>query len=470
MRWAAGALDGVMGHHAGTADAEAELGRVLALLVGTRGRWRKTAARNALYDELRSGAVLSFVDELLARIEDARDYHDLAAWLVRQGEHREPVKFGMALLGKAATQEDLDVLRVLGRHEELTLYAAVALARQSDDPERELWQLAQGVDGWGRIQIVERLAGTERPEIKAWLLRDGFRNAVMDEYTAYTAATTGDLVAALEGPVDDELLAGAVGILRALLAGGPAEDIGTTPKARGRSGWSSSWSACTPPPPSRGCSRSEVVALLDSDSDGDGDRVPHWTPEARSALLALAREVLAHPAWPRVVEAGLGADDTFWAADALAQHVGVDTFPAILERLRRDPFDAYWWQAMRRADEARLRDLLAIADAHFLGSELGSGPALEMGFGPMFRRHSALETLVTGLDRFPGTGWPHVRTALSSPVIRSRNMALNTLAAWGPDAWPEDVRPVLTTALSGEPDDNVRQRIERFLAGQTMDS
>ena len=34
-----------MGHHAGTADAEAELGRVLALLVGTRGRWRKTAAR-----------------------------------------------------------------------------------------------------------------------------------------------------------------------------------------------------------------------------------------------------------------------------------------------------------------------------------------------------------------------------------------------------------------------------------------
>ncbi len=455
-----------MGHHAGTADAEAELGRVLALLVGTRGRWRKTAARNALYDELRSGAVLSFVDELLARIEDARDYHDLAAWLVRQGEHREPVKFGMALLGKAATQEDLDVLRVLGRHEELTLYAAVALARQSDDPELELWQLAQGVDGWGRIQIVERLAGTERPEIKAWLLRDGFRNAVMDEYTAYTAATTGDLVAALEGPVDDELLAGAVGILRALLAGGPAEDIGDYAEGPRALRMVLERVRAHPTTAEQGLLAREVVALL----DGDGDRVPHWTPDARSALLALAQEVLAHPAWPRVVEAELGADDTFWAADALAQHVGVDTFPAILERLRRDPFDAYWWQAMRRVDETRLRELLNIADEHFLASELGSGPTLEMGFGPMFRRHSALETLVTGLDRFPGTGWPHVRTALSSPVIRSRNMALNTLAAWGPDAWPEDVRRVLTTALSGEPDDNVRQRIERFLAGQTMGS
>ena len=212
----------------------------------------------------------------------------------------------------------------------------------------------------------------------------------------------------------------------------------------------------------------EVVALLDS--DGDGDRVPHWTPDARSALLALAREVLAHPAWPRVVEAGLGADDTFWAADALAQHVGVDTFPAILERLRRDPFDAL----LVAGDAARRRDPAPGPACHrgraLPRSELGTGPALEMGFGPMFRRHSALETLVTGLDRFPGVGWPHVRTALSSPVIRSRNMALNTLAAWGPDAWPEDVRPVLTTALSAEPHDDVRQRIERLLAGQTMDS
>jgi hypothetical protein len=210
----------------------------------------------------------------------------------------------------------------------------------------------------------------------------------------------------------------------------------------------------------------DVVALL----EGDGDRVPHWTPDARSALLALARELLAHPAWPSVVEAGLGADDTFWAADDLAQHVGVDTFPAILERLRRDPFDTYWWQAMQRTDETRLRDLLAIADEHFLRSELGSGPALELGFGPMHRRHAALESLVTGLERFPGVGWPHVRTALSSPVIRSRNMALRSLAAWGSGHWPEEAVPTLAAALSVEPDDGVSERIRRLLAGDPLDS
>jgi hypothetical protein len=437
----------------------------MSLLVGTRGRFRRTTARQALYDSLRDGSVLAYVDELLARIEDARVYHDVAVWLTRQGEHREPVKFGMALLGKAATAEDLDVLRVLGRHDELTLYAAVALSRQSDDPERELWRLAQGVDGWGRVQVIDRLAGTERPEIKAWLLRGGFRNAVMDEYTAYTAATTGDMVGALEGPVDDELLAGAVGILSALLAGGPAQDIGDYAEGPRALRMVLERVRDRPTSAEQGLLARDVVRLL---QDGAGS-VPHWTPEARSGLLTLARDVLADPAWPGVVEAGLGADDSFWAADQLAASVGVDTFPALLGRLRRDAFDQYWFQAMPRVDASRLPDLLAIADQHFLPSELGTGAALEMGFGPKFRRHSALETLVTGLERFPGVGWPHIRTALSSPVIRSRNMALRTLAAWGSENWPEDVVTVLAEALSAEPDDGVRERIGRLLAGEPLD-
>jgi hypothetical protein len=459
-------MDGVMGHHTGPADPEAELGRVLALLVGTRGRWRRTAARDALYDELRDGRVLAFVDELLARIEDARVHHDLASWLVRQGEHREPVKFGMALLGRAATAEDLDVLRVLGRHEEFTLYAAVALARQADDPEGELWRLARGVDGWGRVHVIERLAGTERPDIKGWLLRGGFRNSVMDEYTAYTAATTGDLAAALEGPVDPELLAGAVGILRALLAGGPAEDIGDYADGPRALRMVLELVREHPTTAEQGLLAVEVVALLD---DPEGGRVDHWTVEARTNLLQLARDVLALHVWPGIVQAGLTSEDTFWAADQLAGHLGVDTFPALLARLRTDPFDRYWWQAMRRVDERGLPTLLDIADEHLLPSVLGTGAALDLGLGQTYREHSALEMLVTGLERFPGRGWPHVRTALSSPVIRSRNMALHTLAAWGSESWPRDVRPALQAAQSVEPDDGVRRRIERLLAGQPLD-
>ncbi|MEU1732015.1 hypothetical protein [Streptosporangium sp. NPDC020145] len=70
------------------------------------------------------------------------------------------------------------------------------------------------------------------PEIKAWLLRYGFRNDIMNEYLAHLAATTGDLYSALlEAEVDDALLDGAGDILTALAQGGPAEDMDDYPDA-----------------------------------------------------------------------------------------------------------------------------------------------------------------------------------------------------------------------------------------------
>jgi hypothetical protein len=94
------------------------------------------------------------------------------------------------------------------------------------DRQRAAYELAQRVKGWGRIHAVERLKGCDDPEIKAWLLREGFRNGVMNEYLAHLAATTGDLYPALLEPdVDEALLDGAGGILAALALGGPAQDM-----------------------------------------------------------------------------------------------------------------------------------------------------------------------------------------------------------------------------------------------------
>jgi len=85
-------------------------------------------------------------------------------------------------------------------------------------------ELAQHLTGWGRIHIVDRLAATRDERIKAWLLRDGCRNDIMDEYTALICAKTGDLVTALRTSNPDlPLMKGAGAILAALIRGGPAE-------------------------------------------------------------------------------------------------------------------------------------------------------------------------------------------------------------------------------------------------------
>jgi hypothetical protein len=69
----------------------------------------------------------------------------------------------------------------LGELEEFTLYAVVALLNTQPGRQRAVFDLARRVTGWGRIHAVERLKDCDDPDVKAWLLRDGFRNDVMDE-------------------------------------------------------------------------------------------------------------------------------------------------------------------------------------------------------------------------------------------------------------------------------------------------
>jgi hypothetical protein len=150
----------------------------------------------------------------------------VARHLTEYGSARNTVKLGIVVLGECGNESDRGLLLLLGAVEEFTLYAVVALIKTQPDRERAAYELARRVKGWGWIHAVERLEDTDDPEIKAWLLREGFRNDIMDEYLAHLAATTGDLYTALLDPdVDGALLEGAGGILAALALGGHAKDM-----------------------------------------------------------------------------------------------------------------------------------------------------------------------------------------------------------------------------------------------------
>ncbi len=173
---------------------------------------------------------VDYIDPLLESVSDEEvDRERLRArWLATGAPDREPLKAGIALFGLFPANDARELLLALGRHEEFTLYSAVALLDTEDGPERRLYELARRVSGWGRIQTIERLAGTQDEEIRAWMLREGYQNTIMYEYTAYTCATSGDLADALKSPGPDEaLLKGGADILSALIdgRGGPAEGI-----------------------------------------------------------------------------------------------------------------------------------------------------------------------------------------------------------------------------------------------------
>ncbi len=227
ISFVAGALDGILG---GTADDADEVSKAILGHIRTVLRQVDEANLSVFYQSLVDHNALSMADVLMEDISndqsiDHEKLRILFRWIARNAPDREAVKSSIAVLGMFPGNADRDLFVLLGKHDEFTLFCAVALQNSLGNAEAELWNLAQSVDGWGRVQLVERLRDTADPEIKRWLVRGGFRNSIMDEYLAYIAATTGDLVGQLNGRLDSELLDGAAGILIALIDGGPAEGI-----------------------------------------------------------------------------------------------------------------------------------------------------------------------------------------------------------------------------------------------------
>lgn len=230
VRWAAGAMDGVLTHHMAAEESDVQVAKIVQLVLGF---CREPTAQNkaAVYQHIIEQHIVSLIDPVIKAILserriDQRRLYELARSFVTEASDREPVKFGIAILGLFRQPDDQQLFHSLGRHDEFTLFCAIALANASEDYEQPLWTLARNVTGWGRIQVVERLAETDSPAIKDWMLREGYKNSVMYEYLAYTCATSGGLLAALSADsIDRELLTSAGELIQALIAGGPAQNI-----------------------------------------------------------------------------------------------------------------------------------------------------------------------------------------------------------------------------------------------------
>ncbi|WP_083754028.1 hypothetical protein [Actinosynnema sp. ALI-1.44] len=367
---------------------------------------------------------------LLAGASRAR-VREVGRWLAEHGTRRNAVAAGLVLIGLTGDERDRELLLLLGSIEDLTLYAVVALERTQSDRDMAVFEMARRVRAWGRIHSVERLEGTTDPEIKAWLLREGFRNGVMDEYLAYIAATTGGLADALTAAVvDDELLDGAGGILAALSdTDGPVEDITDYrdgPVAIDR------YLALVRDRPTLG----RAVAVLSLGDKG--------------------RDVATGLAWIEVVRRALDAPDLDTFMDALwpAQQLGLKLRDRVGGWLRSHPFEQHLWFY------ADVEDLAELAEQLLPLPDLATGPQAELGIGPGFEADHALDVV---MSREGGQTWPLVRTALANRLTRNRYNALKALRAWPRDSLPADAVAAVRAAAAAEPDDKLRVELEELL-------
>jgi hypothetical protein len=477
IRWAAGAMDGVATHHVGCKDTDPAK-QLLKLL---RAYSISPTVRNkaTVYEFLVENNVVSQIDSFLQSLREAAGVkhervHDLARSLATESPDREPVKFGIALLGLVREERDIEILRTLGRHDEFTLFCAVALKNTCEDWETELWNLAKHVDGWGRIHIVERLAQTEDPELKDWLLREGYKNSILYEYLAFPCAVGGGLLEALDrGDVDDELLLSAAEIIQALIAGGPAQNMDDYEDGaivvqlflnRMEEG------------------RSALLELLavnairgflqDEDADWTARASQGWITEKREELLRQCSEIIQQPHWQDRVLTGLRSEDEaeFYNADRAATVLHIDAWPFHWDRLTKQPLQSgRWYAVMRERNASRIAQVIALAESTLPLQQIATGPGTELGLGPGYEAHGCLDFILQGLGKFPGHGVRLIEAGLKSAVIRNRNMALKALSEWGKENWPSDVLPFLKKSRQMEPDQAVRRRMDNAIAGRPLE-
>lgn len=473
FRWASGALDGVFSHHAGGSDPRQIADKVFSALTALTETATSDHA-STLYALLTKHAALEYVDSLLPMITESTTPHRdrvraVARWLATESADREPVKAAIAMLGVVSRGNDRELLLTLGKHDEFTLFSAVALQRTEEHPESVLRELARHVTGWGRIHIIERLAATDDDGIKAWLLREGCRNDIMDEYTALICATTGDLLTALRGSDPDQpLMKGGGAILAALIRGGPAPGIEAY---------------------ADGLEAAELYLAHLRRRDPDLEdlnwvaAIERWAAEERNkpdgvagcrdrvaAIHEHLRAIRARPDWPTKIHSGLTSDDRSFFLNAVegARLLGIDAWDIYFERLERG--EDQWYLVTQTDDPARIDRVVTQAERQLSLEKIAGVPADDLGWDPGYEAHRALESVIHALRRFPGKGWPLVRTALQSPVTRNRNMALRTLAAWQRSGWPAETEPLLRHALETESNDDTREWMQKVLDGEPLES
>lgn len=130
----------------------------------------------------------------------------LAKFLIFNAPDRYPIIWALSWLSLCHDPEVEEIAGFLGQHEVFAKAAGSLLKEHARDHDRALWALAEKHRGRGRVAIVRKIRWPTEPEIKAWLLQEGFRSTVGNAHLALQAARMGDLLSALRNPEPDQAL------------------------------------------------------------------------------------------------------------------------------------------------------------------------------------------------------------------------------------------------------------------------
>lgn len=166
------------------------------------------ANREKAETSIRKYAAITIIDPVLSimlsrfRI-DKEKMRTEALRMMTESDKREIVKFGIALWGHCGREEDVDIIKVLGRHEEFSLYCAGAIHVKMPGAggNEVLIYLSENLKGWGKIAVAYEFDYTQI-EARYYTVAEGCENTIGLSYLSNVCATKGKMTEIMQEMLD----------------------------------------------------------------------------------------------------------------------------------------------------------------------------------------------------------------------------------------------------------------------------
>jgi len=478
VRFAPGLLDSMFG----TLETEESKNKIndLVKLIVRVAEYGDVKSKSKFYQMITgSDSIIGIIDDFLKKIINISPrvnpyLLEFSKDLAFETSNRNAVKVGIALVGICGERSVVDKIKLIGLHDEFTLFSIVAISNISDNKVNDFWEIAKKVDGWGKIHAVERLTKMELPApIKKWLITDGYKNSIMYEYLAYTCAINGDLQNVIvEYTIDNKIFKSSGEIVEALITGGPAEDISHYQYA---SILISNYVRHA---------QTQAADIFDFNvlhqikdfltglqTDIDQRSKNGWDEDVISNCLIDIVSIFNNKDWAELAIAALKSDDNliFWNGKKAAKELHIDIWGIVWSKLKNKPSESsLWYDVVHEAKAENVDEVLELATKVLPLETMATGPLDSLGLGPEFVKYQSLDYLVPFLENYPTKGESILLTALWSPVTRNRNLAIKVLQKWGNANWSDTILAKLRQLSEVEPNNSTKENVLRVLRGQEL--